>query len=771
MAQLRVAIVGARGYVGGELATLIAAHPRLRLSAAFSRSLGGTPLGSAMPQLHAAIERNVKGAKEAAALLFTEATTDAVVAAKCDVVVLALPNGASLPYVEAIHSVGGYRPVIVDVSADGRFEPSKYAYGLPEIGNNRAAVRKSKLIANPGCYATSAQLALWPLVKAKLIDASSRAPAVFAISGYSGAGSTPGPKSDPVYLGDSVLAYSQIGHIHEREIGSQMGLAVHFMPHVAPFFRGIQATTNVELNKEVPLDAIVAAYADAYANEPLVRVQTEPPRARELANTHGGAVGGFVVKGKRLVVGSAIDNLNKGAASQALQNINIACGLDELEGLERLPPASALPTAGGAAAATPAPTGKVQAAPSAEDPNSYFVNNYARAADTVMVRGDGVFAFDELGRKYLDFTSGIAVNAFGHADRRWATVIAEQAFRLGHTSNVVHNRPAVDLAHMLTDLAKPWASHVFLSNSGTEANEAALKFGRLMRPGGKYVAFKGSFHGRTMGALSVTYKPTIRLPFEPLLPCSFLEYNTASDELLQFAIDDKTAAVIVEPVQGEGGVRRGDADFLRRVRKACDAAGAALIYDEVQCGLGRAGTVFGFQAIGAPAPDMLTMAKPIAGGLPAGAVLVGDKVAKFITPGMHGSTFAGNAIVMAAALDSLRRVTQPDLLRGIAAKGDRLVATFQEVLGEHLLSVRGVGLMRGFELRAPLTSAALVAACRKHLFVIVGTDNPQVIRVLPPLNVEDKDIALAGQLLKAALATALDDIAKGSSSTKAAGGY
>jgi N-acetyl-gamma-glutamyl-phosphate reductase common form len=753
MSLLRVAIVGARGYVGGELATLIASHPRLQLSAAFSRSQGGTPLGSAMPQLHAAIARGVPGATRAAELLFTEATPEAVVASKCDVVVLALPNGASAPYVEAVQRApGSSNTVIVDVSADGRFEPARYAYGLPEIGANRARLRNAKLVANPGCYATSAQVALWPLVKAQLIGANSRPPAIFAISGYSGAGSTPSPKTDPVYLGDSVLAYSSIGHVHEREISSQMGVQVHFMPHVAPFFRGIQATTNVELDREVPLDAILAAYNEAYANEPLIRVQTEPPRARELANTHGAAVGGFTLKGRRLVVCSAIDNLAKGAASQALQNINITCGLDEMTGLE---PLDKTPASVPGSTPPPPVAPKKTATGAAEDPNNFFVNNYARPSDVVLTRGEGVYAFDELGRKYLDFTSGIAVNAFGHADRRWATVIGEQAARLGHTSNLMHNRPAVDLAHQLTDLAKPWASHVFLSNSGTEANEAALKFARLARPRGRYVAFKGSFHGRSMGSLSVTYKPTIRLPFEPLLECAFLEYNTASEELLRFAIDEKVAGVIIEPIQGEGGVRKGDVEFLKRVRRVCDDVGAALIYDEVQCGLGRSGSVFGFQQLGAPAPDMLTLAKPIAGGLPAGAVLVGDRIAKHITPGAHGSTFAGNAIVMAAALDTVRRVTQPDLLRSVTAKGERLVAVFQEVLGEHCVGARGVGLLRGFELRPPLVASALVAACRRHNFLIAGTDNPQVIRVLPPLNIEDKDVAAAAEALKAALPEAL----------------
>ena len=283
----RVAVVGARGYVGGELAVLLARHPRLSLSAAFSRSLGGTKVGDAMPQLKEEARHSAR-AREAADVLFSDATPEQVVKARCDVIVLALPNGASQPYVDAVAQLTSdvsARPLIVDVSADGRFSLDRYAYGLPEVAKNRDSVRKSRLIANPGCYATAGQLGLWPLVRAGLLDASCRPPALFGVSGYSGAGSTPSPKTDPVFLNESLLPYSLVNHVHEREVGQQMGVPVHFMPHVASFFRGIQMTLNVDLNRAVSVDDVRRAYLDAYRGEPLVRVTDEPPRARELANT------------------------------------------------------------------------------------------------------------------------------------------------------------------------------------------------------------------------------------------------------------------------------------------------------------------------------------------------------------------------------------------------------------------------------------------------------------------------------------------------------
>lgn len=287
-------LVGARGYVGRELLALVEQHRSLDLRLAVSQRDGRSPEGVAGERL--------------------------------DAYVLALPNGAGDPYVEAITAA---RPdaVIVDLSADHRFDTS-WVYGQPE--RTRAAIEKARRIANPGCYATAMQLALVPLLP--MLEGPAN---VFGVSGYSGAGTTPSPKNDPEALRDNLMPYALTGHLHEREVASQLGCRLFFMPHVAPFFRGITVTVSVALAESTSLPKLASRYRETYAAEPLVRFQEEIPLVRDIREKHGVVIGGLTLSedGRHAVVVATIDNLLGGAATQALRNLNLALGLPENEGV------------------------------------------------------------------------------------------------------------------------------------------------------------------------------------------------------------------------------------------------------------------------------------------------------------------------------------------------------------------------------------------------------------------------------------------------------
>ncbi|MCA9622950.1 MAG: N-acetyl-gamma-glutamyl-phosphate reductase [Myxococcales bacterium] len=304
-----VALVGARGHVGAELVRLLAAHPHLELVWVGSRSHAGQPLDALVPGT-------------SLDLVVADSTPEAVAALEVDAVVLALPNDLSADY------LGGIAPevVVVDMSADHRFDDT-WIYGQPERFRER--LRGARRIACPGCYATAAQLAIAPLA-----EELAAPPRIFGVSGYSGAGTTPSPKNDPEALRDNLMPYALVDHMHERELTRHLGHPVHFMPHVAPFFRGIVLTIDLELRTPRDRAATAALYAERYADEPLVRVQDEAPLPRDAAGRHHVTIGGFTTKGSRLVVVATIDNLLKGAATQALQNLGLALGFPELSGLD-----------------------------------------------------------------------------------------------------------------------------------------------------------------------------------------------------------------------------------------------------------------------------------------------------------------------------------------------------------------------------------------------------------------------------------------------------
>ena len=305
-----IGIVGARGHTGAELIRLVDAHPGLELAFVSSRELAG----------HRLADHNDAYRGE---LRYENVSHEQVAAKGADVVVLALPNGKSAEIVAAIDAAAP-QTLVVDLSADHRFDPAWY-YGLPEITRGRYTGQKR--ISNPGCYATAMQLAIWPM-----LEYLAGPPQCFGVSGYSGAGTTPSDKNNIELLRDNLMPYSLADHLHEREVSAQLGVPVEFMPHVAPHFRGITLTANLWLREPVTVDWVRARYEQRYAGEPLVDVVEPAPWVSRIAGRHGVESAGFTVApgGKRLVVVATLDNLLKGAATQAMQNINIALGFDEL---------------------------------------------------------------------------------------------------------------------------------------------------------------------------------------------------------------------------------------------------------------------------------------------------------------------------------------------------------------------------------------------------------------------------------------------------------
>jgi N-acetyl-gamma-glutamyl-phosphate reductase len=313
--SLTVNLVGGRGYTGSELLGLLVRHPRLKLGIASSRSQAGQSIAS------------VCDAWPDDGRTFTQLRPDGVAEYPADAWVLALPNGLAGEWVQNICSVFPDN-IILDLGADYRFDP-EWTYGLPE--RFRAQIRTAKLIANPGCYATGSQIGLLPIA-----DRLASAPSIFGVSGYSGAGKTPSPRNDPEILRDNLIPYTLSGHVHEREVSHQLNTQVRFMPHVADFFRGISLTMAFELDHSVTVDGLLDVFQKAYAEEPRVRGYTDIPQVREVQGSPDVHIGGFTVDSRNPARGSLVvvlDNLLKGAASQALQNLNLALGLDEHAGI------------------------------------------------------------------------------------------------------------------------------------------------------------------------------------------------------------------------------------------------------------------------------------------------------------------------------------------------------------------------------------------------------------------------------------------------------
>jgi acetylornithine/N-succinyldiaminopimelate aminotransferase len=341
--------------------------------------------------------------------------------------------------------------------------------------------------------------------------------------------------------------------------------------------------------------------------------------------------------------------------------------------------------------------------------------------------GSGCVLVDSEGVEYLDFLSGISVCNTGHCHPQVVAAVQEQVARLMHVSNLFWNAPMVRLADRLVD--RSFGSSVFFCNSGAEANEAALKLVRKARPGGDIVVFHGAFHGRTYGALSATPQESKQAPFAPLVP-GFRAVPPSVDAV-RAAVGEGTAAVLMEPVLGESGVHPMPEELLRAAREACDAVGAALVFDEVQTGMGRTGTLWAYEA-GGVVPDAITVAKALGGGLPIGALITGERLGGVFAPGDHGSTFAGGPVIAAAAHAALDVLDDPALLARVRELGTVLAESLRELPG--VLEVRGRGLMVAADVDR--SAPEVVGRALHEQRLVINATGPQTLRFLPPLVIE-----------------------------------
>jgi acetylornithine/N-succinyldiaminopimelate aminotransferase len=366
---------------------------------------------------------------------------------------------------------------------------------------------------------------------------------------------------------------------------------------------------------------------------------------------------------------------------------------------------------------------------------------YARAP-VEFVRGEGTRLWDDEGNEYLDFLTGISVAQLGHCHPRVVEAVRDQAGRLMHVSNLFYTEPSIRLAKHLVDSSL--GGRVFFTNSGTEAIECALKLARRRRNGGDFVVLEGAFHGRTMGSLSATPQEAKQAPFAPLVP-GFKVVPRGDAEALVGAVDERTAAVVIEPVQGESGIHPVDPELVQAAREACDAHGALLIFDEIQCGMGRTGTLWAHEQLGVK-PDVMTVAKGLGGGLPIGACVTNSNCAGIFELGDHGSTFAGGPVIAAAANAVLDTVDDDAFLATVRGRGSRLADGLRALR----LDPRGLGLMVGVHVaRAPEVARRLLLEQR----LVVNATGPDTIRLLPPLTVSEAEIDDALGRIEALLAS------------------
>ncbi|KAK7204769.1 mitochondrial putative acetylornithine aminotransferase [Myxozyma melibiosi] len=413
-----------------------------------------------------------------------------------------------------------------------------------------------------------------------------------------------------------------------------------------------------------------------------------------------------------------------------------------------------------------AETGQEATAKYLNDTSPYVLTTYAQP-DFVLYKGEGCYLYDVSEKKYLDFTAGIAVNSLGHGNVDIAKILFDQAMSVIHTSNLYHNEWAGTLAKNLIERTRATngmkdAARVFFSNSGTEANEAALKFARKF---GKYgarnasadkfeiISFKSSFHGRTLGSLSATPNEKYQKPFAPLLPG--FKYATYGDiASVEALISENTCGVIIEPIQGEGGVYTPSPEFMVALRKRCDEVDALLIYDEIQSGMGRSGYLWAHEAFGPDAhPDIMTMAKALGNGMPIGAAMVTERVAQAIKVGDHGTTFGGNPLACRVGNYVVDQIATPEFLAGVRSKAQVLETGLEKLKNKYpelVTEIRGTGLIRGVQLSVD-SSPVISSAVENGLLVITAGTN--TIRIVPPLVISEDEIEEGLAILDAALAT------------------
>lgn len=381
----------------------------------------------------------------------------------------------------------------------------------------------------------------------------------------------------------------------------------------------------------------------------------------------------------------------------------------------------------------------------------YLMSTYARFP-LVLKQGKGATVVDVDGNRYLDFVSGIAVDSLGHCDPRLVKAIQKQAAQLLHVSNLYYNLPQIELAKLL--VTHSFADKVFFCNSGAEANEAAIKlarkFAKEKRDPSRFeiIAAQGAFHGRTLATVTATGQEKYQKGFDPLLP-GFRHVPYGDPEAMEKAITPQTAAILLEPIQGEGGVRVPPKGYLTKVRELCDRHRLLLILDEVQTGIGRTGRLFAYEHEGI-APDIMTLAKGLGGGVPVGAMLAGAEVAASFTPGSHASTFGGNPLVCAAGVAVMKQVTQGAFLKGVRDKGAYLMKKLAQLQRKTpvIKDVRGVGLIAAIDLTIPAVDVINKAMAQE---LLLNRTSDQTLRFVPPLTIRrteiDRMIALLTDIL------------------------
>jgi predicted acetylornithine/succinylornithine family transaminase len=363
---------------------------------------------------------------------------------------------------------------------------------------------------------------------------------------------------------------------------------------------------------------------------------------------------------------------------------------------------------------------------------AHAIPTYARNP-VQFVRGSGARLWDSDGNEYLDFLAGISVLNVGHCHPRVVEAVREQVGRLTHATNLYYTEPGLRLSARLAESSL--GGKVFLCNSGAEANEAAIKLVRRARPGGSIVVFQDGFHGRTYGALSATPQESKQAPFAPLVPgFAVVPKDPAA---LEAAVDERTAAVLLEPIQGESGIYELSDELLHAAREACDRTGAALVFDEIQTGMGRTGTLWAYEQTGV-VPDAMTSAKALGGGLPIGALITGPKLADVLKPGDHGSTFAGGPLVSSAALVALDICSDPELLARVRRLGQRLAASLNTL--PFAAAVRGRGLMLAIDLVNGVSAPDLARRALLEQRLVLNATGPGTIRFEPPLIVSEEEI-------------------------------
>lgn len=389
----------------------------------------------------------------------------------------------------------------------------------------------------------------------------------------------------------------------------------------------------------------------------------------------------------------------------------------------------------------------------------YAVTTYSRP-DFILTSAKGSYLYDLNQKKYIDFTSGIAVVSLGHSDPEITKIMADQASTLMHSSNLYYNTWTLEISKQLVEKTKKFngmhdASRVFLCNSGTEANEAALKFARkhgksISDDKTEFITFKTSFHGRTMGALSVTPNPKYQAPFSPLVPG--VHVATPNDiESVRALINEKTCGVIIEPVQGEGGVHPMDVEFLVQLKQLCKENKAVLIYDEIQCGMGRTGTLWAHSKLPKEAhPDILTMAKALGNGFPIGATMITEGVEEVLKVGDHGTTFGGNPLGSRIGCHVLERIANEEFLNKVNEKSEVLKSLLNELKSkydDYIVDVRGQGLILGVECKE---DPSKIVEKARELGLLIITAGGNVIRFVPPLTIEDETLVEGVKILEQA---------------------